>query len=259
MTRSFCLSLSIFFTLLGVSSWCHAEAARNPSEVPAGAASRIGAPPTLTPVVETGPALPTARHERRHYQVSADGQLTTAVCPSWATGCRFEPGSAFRLSLSSRPTPRFSWGPSVLLSEGRQTIAHAGVLQQTTNVAMALALGARVWLMEQGVVDPFLEVTSGLGSMVQSHAVTVHGIPIERASARSWVPMYSAAFGLQWHLGQHVAVGALLSWTHWLLHPAERCPAAQGVCAYPPIAAYSPDNGVIGAGMSLDISFGSLH
>ncbi len=224
-----------------------------------GQGSRLGLPPPALPVPETDPALLGARHERRRWLAAADAQASLRLCPGWASRCRFDVGSIYRLSLMSRSTPHFSWGPGVLLLQRREEVTDAAVFQRTSLSAAAATLGARLWLLESGTFDPYLQVSTGMGPVVQRHQVGVGGRVAEATRAQGWAPMYSTSFGLDWHVAEHVALGAVLSWTHWLLQPAERCPQSLGVCAYPPAAAYAPEHGVVGTGVSLRVGFGAPH
>lgn len=235
---------------LGAVAWAH--------EGPSSPAYRVGLPCELRPVTEASPRLAGPEHARRRWLLSLDGALLGAPCPGWSESCDAPWGRAARLGLWSRPSPLFSWGGMLLRSSHRQTFAQRQLTQQVDTQATAGMVAARVWLSSFGVFDPYLEAAIGWGQLSRTGLVR-SGAQSVRADEQRWAPLYSASFGADWHLGEHLRLGGFLGFRHWLVHPAERCAEAFGVCSLPTPSFFSPDAGVWNVGVSASVSWGDPH
>lgn len=261
MTCVAALRLSRIFAAVSILCLClgATDAGAEPEALAATpAAGRVGLPSELRPVSEVAPRLAESEHARRRWLLALDGALLATPCPSWASACGAQGGVAARLSVWSRPTPSFSFGGVLLHSSRSQGFTHQAVSQRLDSDATAGLLGGRVWLASTGVFDPYLEAATGLGQLRRVGRLR-SGDESFSLRDRRLVPVYSASFGADWHLSEHLRLGGFLGFRHWLVHPAERCVEAFGVCSLPTPSFFSLDAGAWNAGLSVSISWGLPH
>ncbi len=223
--------LGVVFVTMGLPGQALAQGV-----VPEEAGSRMGPPPALPVIVEPEPLLPGRRFERRAWQLTLDGSVRRAVC-LWSD-CVAGGGYAAGGTLLSRATPHFSWGVRV----GAEHTAHTVDFgpqgrEEWTTTAQSAEFVARLWFASLGRFDPYVQVAPGLGRLRLSDVWRDGAGNVERASSNSLVPSYAVSVGVDLALSDSLRFGTSLGWSQWLLSPAQRCPAALGICTqgYPGI------------------------
>jgi hypothetical protein len=219
----------LLLVLYGVSAW--------PGRAHAGPGSWPAAPPPLRQ--EAPPALPRPPlDERRPVEVGVFGLGLHPLCAGGGTAA-CAPGTAWGAGVAGlhRTSPYFAFGPRAALA--RTTPGDAG--PPRTELELELAL--RVYLLEEGTLDPYLEL--GLGyALARTGRSGASSGSVERA----YGPSGTTSVGLDAVLWQGLRVGLLLGYREVLLLGS--IPCLGGVCA-PGLSDRLRSSLVLGAGLTL--------
>lgn len=222
--------------------------------------SRLGPPPRLQAVPETAPELPDEAWSRRSWLLEASAGAALGLCARGQAECTAELGSSLSAQVQTRPMPLFSWGPFFnRVAHAERYAATDWRLRQETS-AWALGLAGRLWMQDHDRIDPYVQVSAGLGSARRTGELSARGArsPATAAGDRAeTVPLYSVTAGIAVQLSSEIRIGTEIGWSHWLFSEWERCPVLSGVCVKPPLRSYDPHNGVLSLSLSVGLSFGS--
>lgn len=222
--------------------------------------SRLGAPPRLQAVPETAPELTDEAWSRRTWLLEASAGPALGLCPRGQADCTAELGSSFSALVQTRPLPLFSWGPFFnRVAHAERYVATDWTLRQATS-AWALGLAGRLWMQDHDRIDPYVQVSAGLGSARRSGELSAHddrGAATAAGDRAETVPLYSVTAGVAVQLSSEIRIGTEVGWSHWLFSEWEQCPVLSGVCVNPPLRSYDPHNGVLSLSLSVGLSFGS--
>jgi hypothetical protein len=207
-------------------------------------------PPTAAPADDLPPPLARPRElPRRPFEISASLAAFLPSCGSGSIddrGClTVAAGSGIDVTLLYRVGPFFAVGAegavSGFASRGQGAWSGAG------GGARFFGVAGRVYFAEQGVWDPYVALTLGVG------ALQLAGVDDTRVSTRGLGAR--VAGGVDFALGSHFRLGPSASFAHWLAWSEERCNA--GVCRDQP-AAHGRLLGFATLGFRLTGSFGDV-
>jgi hypothetical protein len=170
------------------------------------------------PLLAPGPAPlgPPRERARRQFELGADLGVGVPHCArDDGPGCpALTAGTEIGLTVLARPTPYFAFGGSIRrlafdFSTRGQARARAS--------ALFVALVGRVYLLESGVFDPYLELDLGGGAL---------GLYLTNANERvPFAPALRSAAGLDFALNGWLRLGSFLSFTQYLPSSVTRCEA----------------------------------
>ena len=207
--------------------------------------------PPPRPEVDDGPP-PLARapeHARRPIEVIPELSLSLPTCQSGAGAERcaaLEPALGAGLAALYRPNPYFAFGGGFSYSESPSSAQAEGAVH---GEMLGVAAHGRVYLYEQGVFDPYLELELGYGSL-RSTLVTVGGARYEDAA---FGPLARVGGGLDFVVMPSLELGGAVGFTYVLLDRGERCSA--GRC----VRGSAPSGAMLGAlvfGLRATVLFG---
>lgn len=236
--RIFCL-LSTTAVVSLLLCGAHPASAQGSAEGSGG--GRLGAPPPDASAQAPDPRVGGPLRDRRAWQFGAEAAWATRPCSSLLEDCASSSGWELRATVLSRPVPWFSWGPMVLASHTQELFRYQGWATDFETRSLGAGLAGRVWFLESGTWDPYLQVATGLGQMSRRGTSTLPGRPAVAIEDERFVPVYSAAIGIEAHVNEYLRLGSAFTWTNWLYFPQERCAEAFGVCTIPSWSSFDPD------------------
>jgi hypothetical protein len=169
--------------------------------------------------------------------------------------CRFGPdvdrcqalGPAFGLEAAVlyRPTPYFAFGGTLGYARARSSLAGG----RLSGSRFELSVVGRVYLLEAGELDPYLEGFVGWTSERTTLAWPSGVEDVDKAFG----PFGRAGGGVDWFVSSGVKLGVLAGFSEFLLARRERCRA--GVCTTGDAPSSTP-SGVVTLGLSLSVLVG---
>lgn len=207
--------------LLG-ACWVELPAlASEPPAAPAYSAWQGQRVPPPPPLFDAGPPpLPRAPVRARHpVEVVPEATLGLSLCESGDGSERCEAlGPEFGGGLTAlyRASPYFAFGGGVEYTRSTGKLAGAG---DVTATHVGLGLSSRVYLMEEGAVDPYLELSLGWSSW-RTALTTYDGARLEDGA---FGPSARAGGGIDFVPFESVKVGFAVGWRELVLGSGERC------------------------------------
>ena len=145
-----------------------------------------------------------------------------------------------------RPSPYFAFGASAGYSVAHGALDNAG---STSAKTLSLGMVGRVYLLESGAFDPYLEALIGWGSTT----TTVAFQPRSNDSDSAAGPLGRAGGGVDWMLSPSVKLGVTVAFTQLFLARGQSCRAAYCSSGWAPGGTVS---GGLAAGLELGVLLG---
>lgn len=191
-------------------------------------------------------------HARRSFEFGPELGIGVPHCPNAdGAGCpSFTAGSEIGLTLLLRPTPYFAFGASArrfafgLGAGTRESAAHGS--------ALFLGLAGRAYFLESGLIDPYLELALGGGSL--SLEVSGKGTRVDEQVAFAFGARSAA--GVDFMLNSWLRVGTFLSLTRFAPTSVAHCEA--GGCSARSAGASWLAVGATSLGVRLSFAAGEL-
>lgn len=177
-------------------------------------ACALCAPPPLRD--EEPPPSPRAPElTRRSVEVLPQAKISLPTCEPSPNASR-DPGSCAptgpalgaELTALYRPSSYFAFGPNAAYSVAR---GH-GTSAASTRL-LSLGVSARVYLLESGAFDPYLEAVFGCGSLTTRFS----SAPTRTTEESAFGPLGRAGGGIGWFLSPSVKLGMTAGFTTLLL------------------------------------------
>lgn len=189
---------------------------------------------------------------RRTFDFGAELGAVVPHCEqSGGPGCAaLNVGLELALTASMRPTAHFAFGAELR----RFAFDAFGADSTAATRAGALFAGVmgRVFLLQRGVADPYLELALGGGSLgLESEART--GRARERAS---FAPAVRGALGVDCAATPWLRVGGFFAWTHYVPNGVAHCDAIG--CSTIPASASWLAIGATSLGIRVSLTMGEL-
>ncbi len=178
-------------------------------------------PPLRDP--EPPPLTRAPEHLRRPVELVPKLSVRLPLCgPADTTSpCALGPVTGGELSALYRPTAYFAFGGSAWYG---RALGRAG-RNAVSGDALGLALAGRVYLLEEGAIDPYLEALAG----VSSERVTRSDGALARETTASVASYGRAGGGIDWFAGAGVKLGVFAGYAELL--PAGRGTVTAGLAA----------------------------
>jgi hypothetical protein len=209
---------------------------------------RVPPPP---PQFDEGPP-PLARapvHARRPVEIVPEATLGLSLCEGGDGSERCDalgPELGGGVSALYRATPYFAFGGGVEYTRSGGKLAGAGDLSATH---VGLGLLSRVYLMEEGVVDPYLELSLGWSSW-RTALTTYDGARLEDGA---FGPSARAGGGIDFVPFDTLKLGFAVGWRELVFGSGERC--ASGRCRAGGLQG-GATHGALIAGLRVSLLFG---
>jgi hypothetical protein len=168
--------------------------------------------PAPAPLDDT-PELP-----RRMYQLGPEVGVALPQCAaSSGNGCAaLHAGPELALFALVRPAPHFAFGASA--RRASFSVSPDGAGWQTSATASLFALSARVYALESGRFDPYLELDFGAGTL----ALEVRGENARREDV-ALSPALRSALGVDVLLNTWLRCGAFISYSRYFSGSVSAC------------------------------------
>ncbi len=180
-------------------------------------------PPRIALANAPGPELPGPAYEPRPFELTpelllgfancADGSASDARCTGLA------PGPGLGATALWRVSPYFAFGAAVAEQGFRFSPASATGLHQARARGGFYGLLGRVYFFDHGLVEPYLELGIGGGSLGTS-AREADGIRYDETAGGGALRVGGA---VEFFLSRHVRVGPAFDWTRFELLHLRRC------------------------------------
>jgi hypothetical protein len=202
------------------------------------------------------PELPAAEYARRPFELTtelllglpscADGSMDDSRCSGLSTGL------GFGATLLWRVSPYFAFGGTLSeLGFGFRPAASTGLRSASASASGAFyGLLGRVYFMDHGIVEPYLELGLGGGS-VRTHATEGDAVSYDETAAGSALRVGGA---VELYLSRHVRLGPALDWSRLDVAHVRRCNGAQ--CAQLDTASYGHGTGFSSVSLRLSVLLG---
>jgi hypothetical protein len=229
-----------------------------PSTAPPYEAWHSDAPHAPPPVIAQGapppPELPPAEYARRPFELTpelllglpscADGSVDDSRCSGLSAGL------GFGATLLWRVSPYFAFGGTLAeLGFGFRPAASTGLRSASASGAFYGLLG-RVYFMDHGLVEPYLELGLGGGS-VRTHATEDDAVSYDETAIGSALRVGGA---VELYLSRHVRLGPAFDWSRLDVAHVRRCNGDQ--CAALDTASYGHGNGFSSVSLRLSVLLG---
>jgi hypothetical protein len=173
--------------------------------------------------VET-PALARApERSRRPVEVIPEATLLLSSCEDGAGRERCEalgPGLGFGVSALYRPNPYFGFGGGVTYARSGGRLSGLGSL---SGEALGLGLAGRVYLLEKGDLDPYLELLLGWSSF----RTTLDDPSSARVEDSAFGPRARAGGGIDYVVSDSVRIGMAAGMSLLVFGRREHCAAGR--------------------------------
>jgi hypothetical protein len=186
------------------------------------AAAEHAPPPPIVLGAPPAPELPAPEYSRRPFEITPELALGLPSCADGSTDNERCAGMAAGLgaggTLLWRPTPYFGLGGTFsTLRFGFHPGQSSGLSESRASGHFVGVLG-RLYFFERGVVEPYLELGLGSGS-IETQASEAGQAYDERAAGIA----FRTGGGLEFYLGRHVRLGPAFDWTTFNVGRVRRC------------------------------------
>jgi hypothetical protein len=156
-------------------------------------------------------------------------------------------GPAFGPELAAlyRPSPYFAFGATFGYARGAGSLTGKSI----TASRLELSVAARVYLLEQGALDPYLE--SSVGWVSERATLAEPSGSADEDSA--WGPTGRAGGGIDWFVAPYAKLGLFGGYSLPIFAHGERCRA--GICAAGGAPASLP-TATVTLGLGVSVLFG---
>ena len=220
--RALCLAL----VMMGSARSALADDAEAPSAPPYSAwhsETAHAPPPPLALTAAPPPELPALELARRPFELSpelllglascADGASDDTRCSGWSAGLGVGGSALWRVS------PYFAFGATLsALSFGFHPSASSGLHHASAHGVFGGLLG-RVYFLDHGPVEPYLELGLGGGSITTS-AREADDVQYDETAVGSALRVGGA---IEFYLSRHVRLGPAFDWTRFDVAHVHRC------------------------------------
>ena len=187
-----------------------------------GAPAPPRAPPPPPLETETAALARAPERARRPVEVVPEANLLLPSCEDGAAHCdALGPSYGLGVSALYRPSPYFGFGGTATYARTGSALAGVGSLRAE---AVGLGVVMRVYLLERGALDPYLELALGYGSF-QTAFVEPDGA---RARDSAFGPSARAGGGLDYVTSESWRIGFAAGFSSLVLGRREQCRA--GFC-----------------------------
>jgi len=219
--------------------------------------ARAEAGPTPLRDAEPLPLVRAPELARRPVELVPRALASLGTCASGTGNTRCQalgPAVEGELLALYRPTPYFAFGGALSYGRRAGSLPNGALAAET----LSLALAGRVYLLEEGVLDPYLEALVGWGSeRTTLVASSAEAASTTRTGAKeedlAFGPFGRAGGGVDWFVAPSVKVGLVAAFSQLVLARGETCRA--GSCAAG-AAAGGAARGGLSAGLGLSVLLG---
>ncbi len=219
------------------------------------AATPHAPPPRLALSPAPAPELPGLAYERRPFELTpelllgfascADGTVSDARCTGLAAGPGLGVSALWRLS------PYFAFGAAVAALGFGFRPAPATGLHQASARGSFYGLVGRVYAFDHGMVEPYLELGIGGGSLATS-AREADGIRYDEIAGGGALRVGGA---VEFFFSRHVRVGPAFDWTRFELLHLRRCTSS--ACTELDRGGYGHGTGFTSVSLRLTVALGA--
>ena len=207
--------------------------------------------PPPPPLFDEGPPpLPRAPvHARRPVEIVPELTLGLSLCEGGDGSERCEalgPELGGAVSAFYRPNPYFAFGGGVEYGRSAGRLAGAGDVAATH---VGLGVSSRVYLLDEGVVDPYLELSLGWSSWRTALTLTDGS----RFESGAFGPSARAGGGVDFVALEWLKLGFAVGWRELVFGSGEQC--ASGRCRAGGVQA-GATHGALLAGVRVSLLFG---
>jgi len=229
-----------------------------PPEPPPYSAWQSDAPHAPPPPIALGappaPELPAAEYSRRPFELTPELLLGFANCSDGSaddTRCSgLSAGLGVGGTLLWRVSPYFAFGGTVSeASFGFHPAAQTG-LQHTSASGSFYALLGRVYFMDHGLVEPYLELGLGGGS-IRTSALEADAVQYDEAATGGALRIGGA---VEFFLSRHLRLGPAFDWTTFNVGHVRRCDGS--ACTELDAASYGHGTGFSSVSLRLSVLLG---
>jgi len=211
-------------------------------------------PPPIVLGAAPAPELPAAEYARRPFELAPELILGFASCSDGSTDdsrCSgLSAGVGVGGTLLWRVSPYFAFGGTLSdVSFGFHPAAATG-LQHTTASGQFYGLLARVYFMDHGLVEPYLELGLGGGS-IRTSAREADDVQYDEAATGGALRVGGA---LEFFLSRHLRLGPAFDWTTFDVAHVRRCDGS--ACAELDAASYGHGTGFSSVSLRLSVLLG---
>lgn len=181
-------------------------------------------PPPIVLEATPAPELPSAEFSRRPFELTPELTLGLPSCADGNTDNQRCAGLAAGLggggTLLWRPTPYFAFGGTFNALRFGFHPALGSELSESRASGHFVGVLGRVYLLERGLLEPYLELGLGTG-----------GIDTRESEAGEAYDEFTSGIalraggGLEFYLGHHVRLGPAFDWTTFNVSYVRRCGA----------------------------------
>jgi hypothetical protein len=198
-----------------------------PPDDPPQATKPAGTPTRRRPIIIAPPPVPPRRASagpaRRAVELVPELALAWAHCTAGAVSNDSCSGVSGRGEVAFnavwRVTPHLAWGGALQLAVFRNDPPERANLSDATAAGAFLGFLGRVYLLDQGVLDPYLQL--GLGGGVLGTAAT--GPDGEKREETGAGPAVQIGVGADFFVASRLKLGPSLSYTQVLVDKIRRC------------------------------------
>ena len=179
--------------------------------------------------------------------------ITLPTCVSGVGEARCEalgPALGGELLALYRPTPYFAFGGAFAYGRAGGAVPSGALTAET----LALTLVARVYLLEEGDLDPYLEALVGWGrDQTTFRASDANAASRAQEADSSFGSFGRAGGGIDWFVTSSVKVGLVMAYGQLVLARGETCRAGRCVAGPAPGGAI---RGGVSTGLGLSVLLG---
>ena len=210
-------------------------------------------PPPIVLDAPPAPELPPPEYARRPFELTAElllGLPNCAVGSSYNQRCdELSAGPGFGASLLFRPSPYFALGGTLsALSFGFRPTHGSGLSQGSAN-GYFWGLLTRLYFLDHGPVEPYLEL--GMGSAGLATRARETDAEFQENSTGL---AFRVGGALEFYLGRHVRLGPAYDWTRFSVQHLRRC--GQARCVDLDQASYGHGTGFSSVSVRLSVLLG---
>ncbi|HEY1532954.1 MAG TPA: hypothetical protein VGF76_03020 [Polyangiaceae bacterium] len=211
-------------------------------------------PPAIVLDTPPAPELPIAEYSRRPFELTPELLLGFASCSDGSTDDSRCSGLSAGVGLGGtllwRVSPYFAFGGTLSDVSFGFRPAPASGLQHTSASGLFYGLLGRVYFMDHGLVEPYLELGLGGGSM-RTSAREADDVQYNEAATGGALRVGGA---LEFFLSRHLRLGPAFDWTTFNVARVRRCDGS--ACTELDAASYGHGTGFSSISLRLSVLLG---
>ena len=223
--------------------------------ISASARAEHAPPPPIVLEAAPAPQLPPPEYPRRPFELTAELLLGL---PSCAIGSNYNQrcdgtsaGPGFGATALWRPSPYFALGGTIsALSFGFRPAEGSGLSRGSAD-GYFWGLLSRVYFVDHGLLEPYLELGVGRGGVATSAFEAGTDAEYQENSGGL---AFRVGGAIEFYLGRHVRLGPAYDWTHLYVQHLRRC--GQARCIDLDDASYGHGSGFSTISLRLSVLIG---